>query len=52
MWLVTVMRYDLGYCDDETCWLDPIDNPFDRESATDVLGMNCHLTDVSAKDDG
>jgi putative transposase len=28
-WLVTFMRYDLGYFDDETCRLEPIDNPFD-----------------------
>jgi len=28
IWLVTVMEYDLGYFDDETCRLEPIDNPF------------------------
>ena len=28
IWLVTVMQYDLGYFDDETCRLEPIDNPF------------------------
>ena len=28
IWLVTVMRYDLGYFDDETCRLERIDNPF------------------------
>jgi len=28
VWLVTFMRYDLGYFDDETCRLEPIDNPF------------------------
>jgi len=27
-WLVTFMRYDLGYFDDETCRLEPIENPF------------------------
>ena len=27
-WLVTFMHYDLGYFDDETCWLEPIENPF------------------------
>ena len=27
-WLVTFMHYDLGYFDDETCRLEPIDNPF------------------------
>ena len=26
--LVTFMHYDLGYFDDETCRLDPIENPF------------------------
>ena len=29
IWLVTFMHYDLGYFDDETCRLEPIDNPFD-----------------------
>jgi hypothetical protein len=28
LWLVTFMHYDLGYLDDETCRLEPIDNPF------------------------
>jgi putative transposase len=28
IWLVTFMNYDLGYFDDETCRLEPIDNPF------------------------
>jgi putative transposase len=28
IWLVTFMQYDLGYFDDETCRLDPIENPF------------------------
>jgi putative transposase len=27
VWLVTFMHYDL-YFDDETCRLEPIDNPF------------------------
>jgi len=27
VWLVTFMRYDLGYFDDETCRLESIDNP-------------------------
>ena len=29
VWLVTFRRYDVGYFDDETCRLEPIDNPFD-----------------------
>jgi len=28
IWLVTFMTYDLGYFDDETCRLEPIENPF------------------------
>jgi putative transposase len=28
VWLVSFMEYDLGYFDDETCRLEPIDNPF------------------------
>jgi putative transposase len=28
VWLVTFMQYDLGYFDDETCRLEPIENPF------------------------
>ena len=28
VWLVSFMDYDLGYFDDETCRLEPIDNPF------------------------
>jgi putative transposase len=28
IWLVTFMDYDLGYFDDATCRLEPIDNPF------------------------
>jgi putative transposase len=28
LWLVSFMRYDLGYFDDETCRLEPIANPF------------------------
>jgi putative transposase len=28
LWLVTFMQYDLGYFDDETCRLEPIDYPF------------------------
>jgi putative transposase len=28
IWLVTFMQYDLGYFDNETCRLEPIENPF------------------------
>ena len=30
IWLVSFMQYDLGYFDDETCRLEPIENPFGR----------------------
>jgi putative transposase len=36
IWLVTFLHYDLGYFDDETCRLEPIDNPF----ASRVLPMS------------
>jgi putative transposase len=29
VWLVSFMEYDLGYFDDETCRLEPIENPFE-----------------------
>jgi putative transposase len=35
-WLVTFMQYDLGSFDDETCRLEPIENPF----ASKVLPMS------------
>ena len=28
IWLVSFMDYDLGYFDEETCRLEPIENPF------------------------
>ena len=28
IWLATFMQYDLGYFDDETCRLEPLQNPF------------------------
>ena len=28
IWLVTFMHYDLGFFDDETCRLEPAENPF------------------------
>jgi hypothetical protein len=31
IWLVTFVDYDLGYFDDETFRLEPIDNPFDSK---------------------
>jgi len=28
IWLVSFMQYDLGYFDEETCKLEPLENPF------------------------
>ena len=28
VWLVSFMDYDLGYFDEQTCKLEPLDNPF------------------------
>jgi hypothetical protein len=39
IWLVSFMHYDLGFFDDETCRLEPADNPL-GESVTYVSGMN------------
>jgi hypothetical protein len=38
------MQYDLGYFDDETCRLEPIENPFWTESVTHPPGIKCHLS--------
>jgi len=38
----------LGYLDDETCRLEPIENPFGPKSVAYVSGMN--FTHVSRKD--
>ena len=40
VWLVSFMHYDLGYFDDETCRLEPIENPFGPK----VLPMNPERT--------
>ena len=44
------MQYDLGYFDDETCRLEPIDNPFGSK----VLSMSPErtVTHVSGMDKG
>lgn len=34
IWLVTFMHYDLGYFDETTCRLEPINNPFDSKLYT------------------
>jgi hypothetical protein len=45
IWLVTFMQYDLGCFDDETCRLEPIENPFGPKVLTHVFGMICHPCD-------
>ena len=45
IWLVTFMHYDLGYFDDETCRLEPIDNPFGSKVLPMSFGMDCHPCD-------
>ena len=43
IWLVTFMHYDLGYFDDETCRLEPIENPFGpKVLPMSPAGMNCY----------
>ena len=42
IWLVTFMHYDLGYFDDETCRLEPIDNPFGPTVLPMSSGINRH----------
>jgi putative transposase len=48
IWLVSFMHDDLGYFDDETCRLEPIENPFGPK----VLPMSpeCTVTHVSGMD--
>jgi putative transposase len=36
IWLVSFMEFDLGYFDEDTCRVEPIDNPF----AAKVLPMS------------
>ena len=42
IWLVTFMHYDLGYFDDETCRLEPIENPFGPKVLPMCSGINCY----------
>ncbi len=37
------MQYDLGYFDEQTCKLEPLDNPFGEKSVTHVFGIICNL---------
>jgi putative transposase len=45
IWLVTFMHNDVGYFDDETCRLEPIENPFGPQTVTCVCGINRHPCD-------
>jgi len=46
IWLVTFMPYDLGYFDDETCRLEPIENPFGPK----VLPIHSEWTHLTGGD--
>src|SRR5204862_7631590 len=56
IWLVTFMQYDLGYFDDETCRLEPIDNPFgpkvliDRDAGVSSVIVRCHAMEPGQGD--
>ena len=41
IWLVTFMQCDLGYFDDESCRLEPIENPFGPKVLPMCSAMNC-----------
>ena len=42
IWLVTILQYDLGYFDDETCRLEPIETLGPKVlPLTSVFGMIC-----------
>lgn len=40
IWLTSFMDYDLGYFDDETCRLEPLDKPLRAEWVTHVSAIN------------
>ena len=40
--LVSFVDYDLGYFDDQTCRLEPIEDPFGPKNVTHVFGMICN----------
>jgi putative transposase len=43
IWLITFMQYDLGYFEDETCRLEPIENPIGPKVLPMCpVGMNCY----------
>jgi hypothetical protein len=37
IWLVSFMQYDAGFSDDETCRLEPADNPFHALTGPEVM---------------
>ena len=42
IWLASFMQYDLGYFDDETCRLEPIQNPFGSSLLLRGPGFSVH----------
>jgi hypothetical protein len=43
IWPVSFMGYDLGYFDDETCRLEPLENPFGPKVVTHLSGTTWAL---------
>jgi putative transposase len=49
IWLVSFMDYDLGYFDDETCRLEPLENPFGPKVLDPVVtsGSSCRTSEAA-----
>jgi len=43
IWLVSFMRYDLGFFDHETCRIESAANPFAAKLSTHVSGIKRYL---------
>jgi putative transposase len=51
IWLVSFMDYDLGYFDDETCRLEPLENPFGPKVLDPVVtsGSSCRTSEAACE---
>ena len=49
IWLVSFMDYDLGYFDDETCRLEPLENPFGPKVLDPVVTSesSCRISEAA-----
>lgn len=43
IWLVSFMQFDLGYFDEDSCRMEPLDNPFKEKTLSMSSLINCHL---------